>query len=424
MSTERIEGLAAVLTAVRNSEGMTQPRLTQHVGLGRSVVAQRVAELESAGLITDDGYGPSTGGRAPRRLRIRAEAGYVVGVDITAQRLVVGVADLAGTLLAQLEEVVDVADGPDAVLTTAERLIDDHLESIGRIARVWAIGIGVPGPVEFRTGQPVAPPIMPGWDRYPVRDRLAQRYGAPAWLDNDVNLLALAELRTNPAASAARNMLYMRADVGVGAGLVVKGELYRGANGSAGDIGHVAIPEGGDAICRCGNTGCLEAVAGGAALAREGRMLADTRQSPALAATLAETGTVRPLDVTLAAEKGDPAARALLQRSAHLLGGMLATLVSFYNPNLLVIGGGIVRARAHVLAAIREAIYRRSLPLATQDLRIEMSSLPDDLGGVTGAVHLALDEVFSPGRLARWLDAGSPAGQPYIATDDMLERPA
>ncbi|KAB2386312.1 ROK family protein [Actinomadura montaniterrae] len=137
-------------------------------------------------------------------------------------------------------------------------------------------------------------------------------------------------------------------------------------------------------------------------------MLAETRQSPALAAILATSQEVRPIDVTQAAAQGDQAARALLQRTSVLLGGTLATLVSFYNPAELVLGGGIVRAKEHVLDTIREAIRRRALPLATQNLRIDVAALPEELSGVTGAVHLALDEVFSAASLETWLAAGSP----------------
>jgi predicted NBD/HSP70 family sugar kinase len=171
------------------------------------------------------------------------------------------------------------------------------------------------------------------------------------------------------------------------------------------------VPAAGDAICRCGNVGCLEAVAGGAAVARDGRMLAETGQSPALAAVLAETRTVRPFDVTQAAENGDPAARALLRRSGLLLGEGLAPLVSVFNPDLIIIGGGIARARAHVLAAIREAVYRHSHPAATRDLRIEPSAVHEEVAGVTGAVEFALGELFSRDNLPAVLEAGGPAGR-------------
>jgi predicted NBD/HSP70 family sugar kinase len=421
---ERMEGLAAVLGAIREDPGTTQPQLVDRVRLGRSVVAQRVAELEAAGLVEGDGHGPSTGGRAPRRLRVRAAGGLVLGVDVATAELVVGLADMAGAVLASRQEVIEVADGPEVVLAVAERLADELLAEHAGRGRLRAVGVGLPGPVEFRTGLPVAPPIMPGWDRYPVRSRLADRFGVPVWVDNDVNLLALAERRADATAAAASHMVYVRAGAGVGAGIVMGGELYRGANGSAGDIGHVAVPEGGDAICRCGNAGCLEAVAGAAAVTREGRLLAQTGQSPALAGVLQRTGELRAVDVTRAGLEGDPAARAVVQRTARVLGSNLAALVSFYNPDLLVVGGGIARASAIVLPALEEALRRRAHPLATQDLTIAISAVPEEVAGVSGAVQLALGEVFSAENLARWLapaEAAADVGAPADAARDGLD---
>jgi predicted NBD/HSP70 family sugar kinase len=256
---------------------------------------------------------------------------------------------------------------------------------------------------------------MPGWDGYPIRERMSRRFGAPTWVDNDVNLLALGELRSNPVAAADADVLFVKVGTGIGAGLVSGGRLHRGANGCAGDIGHVAVAEAENVICRCGNSGCLEAIAGGAALAREGRRLAESGGSPVMAEMLAAKGSIGAEDVSLAAERGDPAARALLAQSGRLVGGTLATLVSFFNPALVVLGGGVVLSGDHVLAAVREAVYRRSLPLATRTLRIEFSTL-GEVAGLSGAVHLVLDELFSPHRLAHWLPRNSPAGSPELAS--------
>ena len=423
MPAERIDSLAAVLSAIRGTAGMTQPLLTQQVGLGRSVVAARIAELESAGLVVQAGMGPSTGGRAPRQLRLRAEAGVVVGVDIGATFMEIGLADLGGQILDHLEEAVDVADGPDVVLSRVEHAIDELMDRNPGMGEIWGVGLGVPGPVEFRSGLPVAPPIMPGWDGYPIRERLSRRLGAPTWVDNDVNLLALGELRTNPRAAEIGDVLFVKIGTGIGAGLVSGGHLHRGANGCAGDIGHVAVAEAENVICRCGNTGCLEAVAGGAAIAREGRRLAETGGSAVLAEMLAARGDIGTADVLVAAERGDPAARALLSRAGRLVGGTLATLVSFFNPGLVVLGGGVVLSGDHVLAAVREAVYRRSLPLATRTLRIEFSTI-GQAAGLAGAVHLVLDELFAPRRLAQWLPWSTPAGRPELAVEEGISSAA
>jgi predicted NBD/HSP70 family sugar kinase len=234
-------------------------------------------------------------------------------------------------------------------------------------------------------------------------------------MENRVNLSALGERRVNPVAAASRQTIYLGGGEEIGAALVVDGRIYRGARGLAGEIAHVPVPEAGDAMCRCGKRGCLDAVAGRAALVRDGRLLADIGQSRALASVLATTGTIRPVDVTQAADHGDPAAQALLHRSAQLLGSSLATLVNVFNPDLVIVGGGMARASAHLIDAIREAIYRRALPAATQGLRIETSAVDMEIAGMIGAVQFAVDEIFSPDRLSLWLDDRRPAGRPDLA---------
>jgi predicted NBD/HSP70 family sugar kinase len=402
---DRYAGLAAVLDAIRGSADTTQPMIVERVGLGRSVVAQRVAELEAAGLVVSDGFGPSTGGRAPRRLRLHAEAGYVLGADIATNELVVGVADLAGNLLDTRHREIDLADGPDAVVGAVEEMAGGLVEGVGAGRSLWSFGVGMPGPVAYDDGGPAALPTMPEWSRHPTRQRLIDRFGVPVWMDNRTNLSALGERRVNPVAARSRHMVYLGGGYGIGAAVVVDGRIHRGAHGLAGAIDHVPVPGAGDVVCRCGKTGCLDAVAGGAALARDGRLLAETGQSPALADVLVRTSRIRPNDVTQAAGAGDAAARALLHRSAVLLGRSLATLVNVFDPDLVVVGGGIARARAHVLAAIREEIYRSALPAVTRDLRVEPSAFDQEIAGITGAVEFALGELFSPEHLPRVLDA-------------------
>jgi predicted NBD/HSP70 family sugar kinase len=401
---ERFTGLAAVLDAIRTGDGITQSVLVERVGLGRSVVAQRISELEAAGLVASGGLGPSTGGRAPRRLRLRAEAGFVLGLDIASNELVVGVADLAGAIVARRHEHIDVARGPDEVLAMAERMSSALLDETGARARLWSVGIGLPEPVTFDKRAHIELPTMPDWDRFPLREHLAALLPAPVWIDHRVNLLALGERRVNPLAARSEHMLYVGGGAAMDAAVVVDGRIYRGARGLAGAIGHVAVPGSSEAVCRCGNVGCLDAVAGGAALARDARLLAETGQSTALAAVLAENRTIRPVDVTRAAEDGDPAARALLNRAAMIIGGGLASVVNVFNPDLVVVGGGLARAGTHVLVAIREAIHRHALAAAARDLRVELSVVDEEIAGVSGAVQFALGELFSRDHLARLLE--------------------
>jgi glucokinase-like ROK family protein len=336
----------------------------------------------------------------------------VLVAELGASSIAVGLTDLRGRLLAHREEPADIARGPEVLLPRIEQLFDELLATETGDSPLWGIGIGVPGPVEFATGRPIAPPIMPGWDGYPVRDRFAARHHVPVWVDNEVNLMALGELRGG-LAQGARDFVYLKIGTGIGAGLVSDGTLHRGAQGCAGDVGHVAVAKDSTVVCRCGNVGCLEALAGGAALGRDATLAVREGRSTFLAEALAATGNLTARDVARGADHGDPVCVDLLTRSGRLVGEMLATLVNFYNPSLVLIGGGVAAAGDVLLAAIRQTVYRRSLPLATRDLRLARSPL-DDEAGLTGAGFMVIDELFSPHRLGAWVGSGTPAGQPDI----------
>jgi len=411
---ESLDALVAVLDEVRLGRARSRPELSERLGLGRAIVAQRVGELVERGLISDAELGSSTGGRPPRRLTFRADAGHLLVADLGATSIDVAMTRLDGTVLAHHGEPADIAHGPDALLERVEQLFEGLRAGARRAPeRLWGVGIGVPGPVEFRTGRPSSPPIMPGWDGYPVRDRLAARYAAPVWVDNDVNVLTLGEWRAGVAVGHD-NVVVVKIGTGIGAGIVSDGRLHRGAQGSAGDVGHIQVVEETDVICRCGNVGCLEALAGGAALARDGEAAARAGRSPRLRAALERDGLVTAADVARAASFGDPVAAALLTDAGRRVGVMLASVVNFFNPSLVVIGGGVAQSGEALLGAVREVVLRRSLPLATRDLDIQRSGLGDE-AGIIGAAAMVVDQLFARETLARWLDAGQPAGMPEVA---------
>jgi glucokinase-like ROK family protein len=396
LPADHIDSLVAVLDVVRNGQATTRPAIAHRTGLGRNVVTDRVAALIAAGLLAEGDLARSTGGRAARELRFRAEAGVVLVAELGATSIDVAASDLAGNLSHDRGESADVTEGPDQVLSRVAELFDEVLRQLPPDTQVCGIGLGLPGPVEFDTGTPVSPPIMPGWDGYDVRGFFCSRFRVPVWVDNDVNVMALGELRSG-AATGHRDFVFVKVGTGIGAGLVSGGTLHRGAQGCAGDIGHMATGES-SVVCRCGQLGCLEALAGGFALARDGRKLAQEGASPVLAGALGEGRSVTAETVGWAAQRGDPAARALVSTSAHLLGEALARVVNFFNPSLILIGGGVAGAGDLYLAEVRQTVIARSLPLATRELQIMQSPLADGMG-LRGAAFMAVDELLSPERL-------------------------
>jgi glucokinase-like ROK family protein len=411
---ESLDALVAVLDGVRLGRARSRADLVAETGLSRGVVAQRVGELLDRGLITEGDVGPSTGGRPPRQLAFRGDAGHLLVADLGATSIDVAVTTLDGRILAHMDEPADIASGPDAVLDRVDELFGELLAPRRRLpGRLWGIGIGVPGPVEFRTGRPIFPSIMPGWDGYPVRERFAARYAAPVWVDNDVNVLALAEWRSGVAAGHD-NVIVVKIGTGIGAGIISDGRLHRGAQGSAGDVGHIHVSDDRSVVCRCGNTGCLEALAGGEAIGRDAGAAARAGLSARLAAILDAGSRITAEDVARAASFGDPVAVELLQGAGRRVGLMLASVVNFFNPSLVVIGGGVAQSGDLLLAAVREVVYGRGLPLATRDLLIQRSSL-GSLAGVIGASAMVVDQLFSRESLALWVEAGAPAGMAEVA---------
>jgi len=415
LASGQLGTLAVVLAGVRTGGLRTRPELVRQLGLGRNLVSQRVAELIELGLLQDGSMAPSTGGRPSRELRFRSGAGALLVADLGATHLQAGLTDLDGEVLDLRVEPLDISAGPEATLDRIEQVFDEILDARpGSAVPLWGVGAGLPGPVEFSRGRPIAPPIMPGWDDYPVRDRLAARYAAPAWVDNDVNVLALGELRAG-IGRGEQDLLYVKVGTGIGAGLISGGRLHRGAQGAAGDIGHVQVLDDDSVLCRCGNTGCLEAVAGGFALARDGLVAAQAGRSRLLADVLEATGALTAEDVTRAAARGDQTSLGLLTRAGRLVGRTLATLVNFYNPSLIVMGGQISAADEAFLGEVRRTVYGRSMALATRDLRIKTSPL-GDRAGLLGAAFLVADELFARDCLGLWISDGSPYGRPDLST--------
>jgi glucokinase-like ROK family protein len=380
---------ARLLQVLRDAGPHPRASLGDLVSLSRSRLAAELDRLVARGLVDVGGPGASRGGRRSSVVRVAAGTRFL-GVDVGATAVRVALTDGELNLLAYRHEPMDVRRGPEAGLRRVVELAGT-LGAGPAGVRLAGAGVGLPGPVSVRDGTPVSPPIMPGWHRFPVREVLATELGCPVLVDNDVNIMALGE-RQAGVARAVDDFLFIKIGTGIGCGIVVRGEVYRGTTGCAGDIGHICVSVDGP-VCACGNTGCLEAYFGGAALARDAAAAASAGRSAFLAHRLAEAGTLGPSDVADAADAGDPVARDLVRDGAARIGEVLGGLVSFVNPGLVVVGGRVAGMGHALLAGIRSAVYRRSVPLPAAP-PIVLSEL-GDRAGVVGAARLASDHVFS-----------------------------
>jgi predicted NBD/HSP70 family sugar kinase len=385
-----MQGAGEVLRMIRDGDAVTRADLARRTGLARSTVAQRVDALLAHELLYEAGDRASTGGRPPSVLAFNPGAGVVLAADLGATHARLAVSDLAGAPLAESTLDVDIAAGPGVVLPLVQEHFAALLETHGATPDdVRGVGVGVPGPVKFATGEAVNPPIMPGWNRFRIPAWFAERYAAPVLVDNDVNIMALGEHWAGWRDT--EHLLFVKVGTGIGCGIVAGRAIHRGAQGAAGDIGHISVAGRDDVTCRCGNVGCLEAIAGGRALARQ----------------LTEAGVeaAGSRDVVRLARAGHPLAVRLIRVAGRALGEVLAGAVNFFNPAVIVIGGDLADAHEQLLAGVREVTYRRSLPLATHDLLTVPSRL-GDRAGVIGAAVMVVEHVLAPEVVDRALSAG------------------
>ncbi|TFD67760.1 ROK family protein [Cryobacterium ruanii] len=366
-------GAGELFQILRDGRPRTRSELVEETGLARTSVVNRVAALAAVGLVAPSGTAPTSGGRPAARLTFDPASRVCIGIDLGATHGAVGLLDLAGDVLIDERKTLDIAAGPTATLTWAAETAARLLSQVGRMHRhVLGIGVGVPGPVEHSTGRPIRPPIMPGWDGFDIPAFLRQRLNAPVLVDNDVNLLALGERAIQWP--SINDLLFIKVSTGIGAGIISGGALQRGSRGSAGDIGHVQVPG-----------------------AHDDRDLEATASAPAIAAYLSTTGAIKiePGDITDRIRTGDATAVSAAREAGRAIGEVTAVCVSVLNPSVVVIGGQLGVNVQEIIAGVREVVYRRSIPLATQHLSI-VPAQGGPRAGIRGAAIMVLDELLSP----------------------------
>jgi predicted NBD/HSP70 family sugar kinase len=369
-------GPGDVLQIIRKDEANTRRDIQNLTGLSRVTVAQRVDALLDAGLVRESGEGEATGGRRPSRLvfDVQHSALAVATVDTAHSR--VAITDLSGRILDHDNVDVAIEEGPEVVLTALSSAIVALMKRTGvDVATLSGSGVSVPGPVDPHTRRPSQPPIMPGWDAYPISDHLAEVLPVPTFVENDADAMAFGEQSTRYPDS--QSLCLVKVSTGIGSGLVLGGRVYHGIDGGAGDIGHIRLA-GETALCQCGSRGCLAAVASGRAVA----MALAAKGSPA------KSGR----DVRDLLASGNVEAIALTHEAGRRIGEVMATVVSMVNPGVLVISGDL--ASSALVGGVRETLYPRSLARATRNLDVRLGALADD-AGLIGMARIVADNLFS-----------------------------
>ena len=368
-----------ILATLRGAGVTSRAELARRTGLSRSTVSSIVADLVRDGVIVGhEGNGdqrPRRGGRPPALIGLSRSAGVAVGIDFGKCHLAVAVSDASHEIVAEswreMPDDYEASEGLDAASSLVELMLDqagaDGSELLG-------VGLGVPGPIHSATGTLGSSAILPGWVGVHVAAEMSERRRVPVQVENDANLGALAEL-TWGAGRPCADLAYLKLATGIGAGLIVEHRLFRGAGGTAGEIGHTTVDEHGD-ICRCGNRGCLETVAG----------------ADAIVALLRRSFGEETLDTERVVERalaGDPACRRAIADAGRHVGVAVANLCNLVNPERIIVGGSIGAAGEVLLEPLRESVSRRAIPTAAQDVEIVSGSL-GARAELLGAIALVL----------------------------------
>lgn len=374
MARQRLSGRERIITTLTEQGAVSRADVARLAALAPSTVTAVVAELMASGLVVELDEHPapasgSRGGRPPVLIVLRRSVGVAVGIDFGKRHVRVAVTDLAHNLLGEQQRPVDQDRPADEDIRVASDMVRATLEQVGAsTGEVVGVGMGIPGPVRRSSGQLGDSTILPGWVGVHAADAMGSALDCPVHADNDANLGALGEWMWG-AARGHSEVVYLKAATGIGAGFILNGRPFGGAGGTAGEIGHTVIDPNGP-VCRCGNRGCLEMLAG----------------SDAVLAAMPGVGLER---VIASAQRGERVAMGAVADAGTAMGLALATLCNLVNPELIVVGGELASAGDLLLDPMREALQRSAIHSAAADVTIVRGEL-GERAEVLGAVALAL----------------------------------
>ena len=372
-------GPGDVLELIRHGRATTRGDVLEATGLSRMTISQRLDALLAAGMIVEGQTSEATGGRRRRSLAFNTSQSHVLVVAIDTTHTRIAVTDLSGAVLVEDSIDVPVSAGPSEVLDRIVLAVGAVLGKQGLDPDdLCGLGLSLPGPVDPVSGRPSQPPMLPGWDAYPVAEHLQPALpGVPVLTANDADAAAMGEYAAGY--THVQSLCLVKVSTGIGTGIVIGGRSYNGVDGGAGDIGHVRVSPRSEARCQCGMQGCLAAVASGRAVAAELRSLGFAASSGR--------------EVRALLQAGEPEAARLTQAAGKRIGEVMATMVCLLNPEVVLVGGAL--ASAPLLAGMRETLYRLALPRATRHMALQLGSLGED-AAVAGMTRLVVDQEFSP----------------------------
>ncbi len=389
-----------IIQLVWKEKTITRAELSRLSGFSRSTITVNVDKLLQDGILNEEpSLDKDSAKRKNKSLTVNRERGVFVGIELDADLCAIGLCDIMGTLLCETSFPIDYGDGPEAILSQISKNIRYLLTTLeNRSNRVLGIGVGLPSPVDFLGGYAVHPAFMPGWHRYPVGKKLSQFFNCPVFVDNEVNTMAFGEAFLSEQYRGS-DLLFIKLGTGIGAGLIVQGSIYRGNSGMSGNIGHMRV-DGRTEVCKCGKIGCLEAISGGGALLKKAEELVQEHKSTILEQRFTTNGQLTINDLQWAIKHHDIATRSLIQESALIIGSTVGSLVIFFDPKAVVLGGSLCDFGPHYIDAIRRAIIKEASPWIKSDFDVSVSQFGDSIG-VIGSAMLCISTLIQSGAFVK-----------------------
>lgn len=390
--------LSLVLNHIRQDGAISRAALVRQTGLSAGTISNLANILLENDFVHESGPGKSSGGRRPILLQFNHKARHVLGVDMGATHIIAVLMDLQGGVAASQQLKYDVMNDPGGTIFTISQMAQELLTQTGLPKQVvTGMGITIPTPLAGEKLDRLTTIYMPAWEGCDIKAGIRRYFDIPIYVENDANAGAIAEKWWGNGRDYS-NLAYIKLGTGVGSGLILNNEIYRGNGGTAGEIGHTTIDPTGP-TCRCGNQGCMEGMVGVPAIIKEAQQrLRKDRPDWSSDTPLTIDNIIR------AALSGDPTARSIIENAGSFLGIGIANLVNVFNPGLIVLGGDLVAAGDLLLNAVRAAVVRRAMPKAASEVEITISSLGDDAVAI-GAATLAMQNAFQPSNLMQTLKA-------------------
>ncbi len=381
-----------VLNIMRNYGPISRADIAKRTKLSSTTVSTLVDDLIKQEYLEEIGEGESSGGRRPILLKFKPGAHFVIGVELEGKNISVAVADLKINIINKLTEGIKNTD-ESSVVNEIINLVRQTIKKSGaKFEKIVGMGVAATGLIDTERGI-IRQAVNLDWTDVPLKDLIEERFDEiPVYIDNIANLAALGE-KWAGGGKKAKNLIYIRIGTGIGAGIVLNGTIYEGSNGNAGEIGHITIEPNGPR-CKCGNRGCLEVLASGSAIAK--RAITEILGGRDTLIKKLTNGSIEKMTAKVVAEaarRGDRLALEIWEEIGEYLGIAIANLINMYNPEIVIIGGGVAQAEKLLFEPIRRTVRKRALPGPAKLAKIVSSQLGENVSTI-GAVSLALEKIF------------------------------